>query len=243
MRKIMKFAAQRGALTSLGLMAMTAFISPGFLRATSLPACPVTVIPGVVFGSESICYESDNYWLNFTDLSTVDSAYTALPANLVFHIDSVASGIIAITIEPALGSQFQAGDTYAWEFDVVENDPGNPPFSDVSSAYDADSGTPSLLTTVNAVSVAYPFDTNSPGLTVGSRLAQLTLPNGGLQEVGIPTADGLQFVNVLSDIGSTTAIQSISNDVEETPEPGASVLLVAGLIFLLPTAYRRFART
>ncbi len=79
-------------------------------------------------------------------------------------------------------------------------------------------------------------------MTVGSQLASLTLSNGALQTVGVGDIDGLQFVNTLSGIGGSTSVQSVSNEVGETPEPQAVVLLGIGLLFLILIVRRSFVR-
>ncbi len=125
--EVMKIAAQSGAMTKLGLLAMTACISPVFLQATP-PACPSTVAAGAAFpDSTYVCSETDNYWLEFTDLGAITPGDTALPAGTIFHIDTVTPGTIAVTIEPGGTAQFASDDTYSWEYDVVEDSASNAP--------------------------------------------------------------------------------------------------------------------
>lgn len=236
----MKIAAQSGAMTRLGWLALTACMSPLFLQAAVPPACPTTAGQNAVFSGATLCAETDNYWFEFTDLdgTTLGNSLgvnTALPTNTNFHIDSVIPGNIAITIEPGGPAQFATGDTYGLMFDVVEDAAGNVPFGGVSASYDTTGGNFELQTTVTGLNVNYsPFNLSNPAssVTALSQLAQLTLMNGALQMAGTGTVDGLQYVDVISGIGSATTIQSISNDAEEAPEPQAVVLLGLGLPFM-----------
>jgi len=215
----------RGGLEKLVLCAVVASLSPLILRATPITACPSTIVADAGFpGVSYVCSEGDDLWLGFENLGA------PLPDGTIFHIDSVASSTAAITLEPGGTDQFIAGDTYKWEYEIIEDSAANPEIILAGSAYDADLGDPTLTTTVDEVDVTYPDDVPTPAAP-GPTLGTLDLTNGALQDMTLGGVEGLQVVDTLT-IGSGEVVQSVSNEIGEAREPMSSLLLGSGLLLL-----------
>lgn len=231
----MKNAGRRAGPRRILLAAIWACLAPLIVRADSIPPCPSTVVANAAFPDNSyICSETDNLWLGFENLGT------PLPEGTIFHIDTVTPGTVAITIEPGGSDQFTPGDTYSWEYEVIEDDPDNAPIVLAGSDYNAEFGNPTLTTVINEVDVTYPGGTPTPG-TPGATLGTLDLTSGALQELSLGgPEEGLQFVNTLT-IGDGEVIQAVSNEIGEAPEPLPSILLVSGLLLLGAFSRRHFA--
>lgn len=201
------------------------------VRAGQIPSCPTQVTDNVTFpsGGNYVCAETDNYWLDFVDYGG-SNGITSLPEGTIFHIDSMAPGEVAITIEPSTGAQFLAGDTYKWGYDVVENSFDNEPIAGIDADFGAEGTIPALTVTPNDVDVLSYHSDGTPNRSVGGQIASLDLNNGALQEAGFAPVLGVQFTDTLTGIGADTTVQSVSNSIDETPEPGTLVIAGLGLI-------------
>lgn len=227
-----------------GVLLAVACFTPALLNASSLGACPTTVIEDVTFpaGGSYLCQETDNIWLNFFDYGG-SGGITPLPPGTIFHIDTVVPDEVAITLEPSLSGQFVAGDTYEYGYGVVEDAFSNPPIVAASSDFGAEGAIPTLTTTVTELDVSSYNADGSPNTSLAATLGTLTNTNGALQSFVFGPVLGVQFTNTITVIGSDTTIQSLSNDIEEAPEPDPAILGGLGILLLGLGLRRRAART
>jgi len=224
------------------LLAGLICLSPAFLSAGT--ACPSMVALTNTFPTSTsyVCDETDNVWFQFQDLGAVTAGETALPAGTIFHIDTVTTDEIDITLEPGETAQFVAGDTYSWTFSVAEDAFTNPPIVGADADYGAEGPYPTLTTTVTALTnfTGYNAD-GTPIDTVGSPIGSgLNVTNGSNQQYGFSPVLGLVFTDTLTGIAANTEIQSISNSIEEAsvPEP-QSIYLLGLAIIVLGLKFRR----
>jgi hypothetical protein len=215
-------------------------LSPALLTAGPV-ACPSTVALTNVFPTSTsyVCSETDNVWYQFQDLGAVTTGETALPTGTVFHIDTISPDDIAITLEPGATAQFVAGDIYSWTFSVAEDAITNDPIVGADADYGAEGTFPTLTTTVTALTnfTGYNAD-GTPIDTVGSQVGSITVSNGSNQQVGFSPVLGVTITDTLTGIGATTEIQSLSNSINETPEP-RSIYLLGLAIIVLGLKFRR----
>lgn len=233
----------RGMIAEIAFGAGLVCLSPILLNASPL-ACPTTVIDNAAFPSGTyVCLETDNVWLSFADLGAVTSGMSALPDGTIFHIDTVVPGEVSITIEPTLENQFAAGATYSWTYEVVEDSLSNPFISGASADYGAEGTSPSFVTTLTEVDVSGYNPDGTPIATLGTAgaLGSLTNTTGALEQTGFAPVSGAIFTDTLTGIGNDTTIQSISNDIQEAPEPLPEWLLGLGLMACGLQARRRVA--
>lgn len=216
-----------------GLAALFCF---GMSLQGGIAPCPNTVGQNAAYPSGNyVCRETDNLWFGFTDAGAVTPGDSALPVGTIFHIDNVGPNDLAITLEPGGTATFLTGATYAWSFFVTEDSFGNMPLVGADSDYGAQGTQPTLITRVEAVTVDSFNADGTANTTLGSLLGTLTNTNGSLIRMDTGPVNGLKFTNTLTGIGANTTIQSLSNTVQEAPEPrsgieaGVCVCLLIGL--------------
>lgn len=224
------------AAAKWSIAAGLAFIFPALLKAGP-PACPNTVADMAIFPGAAnngyVCSETDNVWYDFEDLSTLSmSTYTALPADTYFHIDQIVPYQIAITLEPGGMAQFAGGQTYSWTFTVAEDSLSNLPIYSINSDYGSEFGDGTLTTTVQGLTITgYNADGSAITSPIG-QIADFTNTNGANITVGFAApVYALQITDVLT-VASNETLQSVSNSIEETPEPGSVVLMGLATVFL-----------
>jgi hypothetical protein len=236
--------SDRGSRVKMFLLGGLICLSPALLTAGPV-ACPSTVALTNVFPTSTsyVCSETDNVWYQFQDLGAVTTGETALPTGTIFHIDTISPNDIAITVEPGATAQFVAGDIYSWTFSVAEDAITNIPVVGVDADYGAEGTSPTLTTTVTALTnfTGYNAD-GTPIDTVGSQIGSLTVSNGSTQQIGVSPVLGVTFKDTLTGIGGNTEIQSLSNSIEEAPEPRSIYLLGLAIIVLGLKFRRRIAR-
>lgn len=231
----------RGSRVKIFLLGGLICLSPAFLIAGPV-TCPSTVALTNTFpASTYVCNETDNIWFKFQDLGAVTMGQTALPTGTIFHIDTITPDDVAITLEPGASGQFLAGATYSWTFSVAEAALTDIPIVSADSDYGAQGTSPTLTTTVTALTnfTGYNAD-GTPIDTVGSQIGTVTNTNGSNQQIGFSPVLGVQFTDTLTGITANTEIQSVSNSINESPEPQSTYLL--GLAMLGLKFRRRFAR-
>jgi len=233
-----------GSMVKIFLLGGLICLSPALLSASSL-GCPSTVVQNAAFPASTsyVCNETDNVWFQFEDLGAITPGETALPVGTIFHVDTINPRDIAITLEPAGGGQFVAGDTYSWTFSVAEDAITNIPIIGADADYGAEGTFPTLTTTVTALTNFTGYNPDgTPIDTLGSQIGSLTINNGSSQQVGFSPVLGVQFTDTLTGIGTDTEIQSLSNSIEEAPEPRSIYLLGLAIVVLGLKSRRRVAR-
>ncbi|HEY0183432.1 MAG TPA: PEP-CTERM sorting domain-containing protein [Rhodopila sp.] len=226
---------------SAAIISMAGLASLAMITGASSPAqatltsCPATGGTAIGFPSSSYgCLQQSLVWTNFTDLGAGIVGDSALPAETMIHFDMSSANALpnihVVTAEPMGVINFLAGHTYSYSFDVLLASADSLAITMASEDMTLAGGSALLTTTLTALDITGYNSDGSPIYTVAGALGSMSTTTSSSGEDYVGPVDGIRFTVTLTNISNDALIQSVANDVVQTPEPMSLALLATGLI-------------